>query len=501
MRLDFSDAHVLVVGDVMLDRWYAGHVRRVSPEAPVPVVTVDDEHESLGGAANVAANVVGLGARCSLAGVAGTDMGRERLQALLEAQGIEGALVEAIRPTTTKTRVLGDRQQVVRLDVEDGGFIDPPTEDTLLHAIAPMLPRVDAVILSDYGKGVCTRGVCARVIEWAVSRRCPVLVDPKTTDWTRYTGATLVTPNFREFRDVVGRTVDDDDAAIEACTAEVLDRFGVGGLLVTRSARGMTLAEGGRHHHIRARALEVFDVTGAGDTVIATLGTSLALGMPPLEAASMANRAAGVVVGRAGSVPVTRAALEEVAHGEGLEANVLPLEPLLERVEHERGRGRRIVFTNGCFDVLHRGHLTYLRAARELGDVLVVGLNSDASVTRLKGSDRPINPEADRAVMLGALGFVDYVTVFGEDTPAALLARLRPDVLVKGADYRVEEVAGREHAGEVVLIDVVEGYSSTAAIERLRWAGARGETPPGETPPGETPEGGAPEGEAPEGEP
>ena len=474
MSLDFSDAHVLVVGDVMLDRWYTGRVRRVSPEAPVPVVTVDDEHESLGGAGNVAANITGLGARCTLAGVAGDDANRLRLQALLHGRGIAAPLVVTDRPTTTKTRVVGDRQQVVRLDVERGSFIDAHAEDAILDAIQPALASVDAVILSDYGKGVCTRGLCTRLIEWAVSRGRPILVDPKTTDWTRYTGATLVTPNFKELCEVLGRAVDNEDAAIEACTGELIERFGVGGLLVTRSSRGMTLAQGGEHHHIRAQALEVFDVTGAGDTVIATLGTSLALGMEPARAAALANRAAGIVVARAGSVPVTVADLEDADAERALDAKVMPREALLSRLAHERSRGRRIVFTNGCFDVLHRGHLTYLRAARKLGDVLVVGLNSDDSVRRLKGPVRPINPQEDRALMLAALGFVDYVTVFDEDTPEALLAQVRPEVLAKGADYRLEEVAGRQHAGEVVLVELVEGYSSTQAIARMEAAAAGG---------------------------
>ncbi|MEM6995663.1 MAG: bifunctional D-glycero-beta-D-manno-heptose-7-phosphate kinase/D-glycero-beta-D-manno-heptose 1-phosphate adenylyltransferase HldE [Myxococcota bacterium] len=468
MSLDFAAAHVLVVGDIMLDRWFHGRVRRISPEAPVPVVQVQREHESLGGSANVAANIAGLGARCTLAGMVGRDAGQQRLRSLLAAQHIETALVETDRPTTTKARVLGDHQQVVRLDFEESGAFEGTQGDALLAACRPVLDEAGLLILSDYGKGVCTPAVCQALIEAAKERGVPVLVDPKTTDWSRYAGATLVTPNFKELCEVLGRSIANDDREVEAHAPALIERFGLKGVLVTRSEQGMTLMRGQEALHIGTEARDVFDVTGAGDTVIGTLGTALAASVAMPDAVRLANRAAGVVVARAGSVPITLGALQDAAHDIGVGNELAPRETLLARLDRERARGRSIVFTNGCFDVLHRGHLTYLRKAKALGDRLVVAINTDASVRRLKGPKRPVNAEGDRALMLASLAFVDYVCAFDEDTPADLIAAVKPDVLVKGGDYRLEEVVGREHAGKVVLIDFVDGYSSSAIIDRMK---------------------------------
>lgn len=474
----FAEAHVLVVGDVMLDRWFIGKVGRISPEAPVPVVQVRDERESLGGAANVAANVVGLGARCTLIGAVGQDAAGDRLKALLEGIGVTAPLAVADRPTTTKARIIGDRQQVVRLDFEHSGPLRAEEEAALLEVVEAHLHGASAVIVSDYGKGVCTEAVCQGVISAARARGVPVLVDPKTTDWGRYRGATLVTPNFKEFNEVLGDPVPNEDAIIEGRTAGLIERHALAGVLVTRSEKGMTLAHpslDGGHLHIHTEAREVFDVSGAGDTVIGTLGTALAAGRALPEAVRLANRAAGLVVARAGTVPIDYDTLAESFAPEG-EGGVLPLDGLLKQLEEARARSQRVVFTNGCFDVLHRGHLTYLRKARALGDLLVVGLNSDDSVRRLKGPERPINCAADRALMLASLAFVDYVCVFEDDTPAALIEAVRPDTLVKGGDYTLEQVVGREHAGKVVLIDFVNGYSTTTLIERMT-SGPRGGQP------------------------
>ena len=468
MSLDFSNAHVLVVGDVMLDRWFHGRVRRISPEAPVPVVQVQREHESLGGAGNVAANITGLGARCTLAGMVGSDGAHTRLESLLKTQGIEAALVETDRQTTTKARVLGDHQQVVRLDFEEAGPFPAADGGRLLSTIEPTLQACGLVILSDYGKGVCTPEVCQGLIARANAKGVPILVDPKTTDWSRYQGATLVTPNFKELCEVLGRSLPNEDQAIEEHAPQLISRFGLKGLLVTRSERGMTLMQGTDVLHIGTEARDVYDVTGAGDTVIGTLGTALASGFTLADAVRLANRAAGVVVARAGSVSITRGALQDASADLGVGTPLEALETLLAKLDRDRARGRRIVFTNGCFDVLHRGHLTYLKKARSLGDRLVIGLNSDDSTRRLKGEGRPVNNLADRALMLSSLAFVDYVCAFDEDTPAELIAAVKPDVLVKGGDYRLEEVVGREHAGEVVLVDFVTGYSSTAVIEKMK---------------------------------
>jgi D-beta-D-heptose 7-phosphate kinase/D-beta-D-heptose 1-phosphate adenosyltransferase len=468
VSLDFSDAHVLVVGDVMLDRWFRGKVRRISPEAPVPVVHVGREDMSLGGAANVAANIAGLGAKCTLAGMVGRDSARDRMKTLLGGQSIDAALIETGRPTTTKVRVVGEHQQMVRLDFEETGGFDDAVEAELIAACNEVLPKVSLVILSDYGKGVCTPVVCAALIAAAKQRGVPILVDPKTTDWTRYDGATLVTPNFKEFCEVLGEGVANEDQVIIDRAPEVMARFGLEGMLVTRSERGMSLVDPSGNMHVRTEAREVFDVTGAGDTVIGTLGTAIAAGFSRPDAVRLANRAAGVVVGRAGSVPITLGALEDAAHDIGMGFGLESRESLLSRLDWERERGRTIVFTNGCFDILHRGHLTYLRKAKALGDRLVVAINSDDSVRRLKGEDRPLNNQADRALMLSSLSFVDFVCVFEEDTPAELIAAVKPDVLVKGGDYKLEDVVGRDDAKDVVLIDFVDGYSTTGLIDRLK---------------------------------
>ena len=458
----------VVVGDVMLDRWFHGRVKRISPEAPVPVVNVEREDASVGGAANVAANLVGLGARCTVAGMVGNDEAQRTLQRLLEAGSIEMVLVPTERRTTTKTRVLGGNQQVVRLDFEATGPFGEAADATLLAACAEAMPQAELLILSDYGKGVCSANLCATLIKAAHRHGAPALVDPKTRDWSRYAGATLVTPNLRELCEVVGGEVADDDEAIERHARPLLDRFALGALLVTRSGRGMTLLGADTVHHVRSEAREVFDVTGAGDTVVATVGAGLAAGMTLADAADLANRAAGVVVGRAGTVPITldslRDAVLELPDAEGMPGQ----RTVLDAIARDRRAGHPIVFTNGCFDVLHRGHLEYLRRAKALGGRLVVAINSDASVRQLKGPGRPIVEEADRALMLSSLACVDYVCSFEEPTPAALIAAVAPDVLVKGGDYTLEQVVGREHAGRVVLVDFVEGYSSSAIIGRMK---------------------------------
>jgi len=464
----FHNSQVLVVGDVMLDQYLNAEVRRISPEAPVPVALVRGSHETLGGAANVAANIVGLGARCLLAGYVGPDAHRKTLLERMDKSGIRFVGVDGSKPTIAKVRVLGGNQQMMRLDYEEAGPYALDEEDRLLARIRADLPDCGAVVLSDYGKGACSARVCQSVILWANERGIPVLVDPKTTDWGRYQGAYLVTPNLKEFNEVLGRELLNQDEAIAAHAAPLLDRFALGHLLVTRSEKGMTLFGPGSALHVHTEAREVFDVSGAGDTVIGTLAAALAASLSLEQAVALANSAAGIVVGKAGTVPISWLELQAtLRRRDGGESKILSSSELREIIAAEQAAGHRVIFTNGCFDILHRGHLSYLREARALGHRLVVGLNSDASVQRLKGPTRPVHTEQDRALMLVALEFVDFVVLFGEDTPERLLSELRPDILVKGGDYRPETVLGREFVHEVRILPFVDGYSTTNTIARM----------------------------------
>jgi D-beta-D-heptose 7-phosphate kinase/D-beta-D-heptose 1-phosphate adenosyltransferase len=471
---DFSPARVLVLGDLMLDRYWQGSTARISPEAPVPVVSIEEQSARIGGAGNVAMNVTSLGASARLFGVIGTDEQGRELAGLLAATGIqEHCLRLAGIPTTTKLRVLSLHQQLIRLDFEQPHHdleLDP-----LLADYRASLAEVDVVILSDYGKGVLAQP--RAFIEAARAQGRPVLVDPKREDFSDYAGATLLTPNRREFEAVVGPWR--DDAQLEERARAVISRQGLEALLITRGGEGMTLVPGqGPARHFPAHAREVYDVTGAGDTVIATVATALGSGLPLEQAVEIAGKAAAIVVGRVGTSSVT---VEDLARwerdddrrpaGSGSAGKLLTESALLEQVDRWRAQGRRLVFTNGCFDVLHSGHVQYLEQAAALGDVLIVAVNSDDSVRRLKGASRPVNRLRDRMRLLAGLASVDAVVAFEEDTPERLVCAIGPDILAKGGDYRVEQIAGRQCAGEVKLIDFVEGQSTTAILQRIREPG------------------------------
>jgi D-beta-D-heptose 7-phosphate kinase/D-beta-D-heptose 1-phosphate adenosyltransferase len=480
VRAGFGGGRLLVVGDLMLDRYLWGDVRRISPEAPVPVLRLARETEVAGGAANVARNLVGLGLRVAIGGVAGTDAAGERLRALLAADGVEtGAVVDAAdRPTTTKTRVVGNHQQMLRIDAEVTDPIGLRVQDRLFAAVAQELEQVRALVLSDYAKGVLGGALCGRLIAAARSRGIPVLVDPKGADFDRYRGATLMTPNRAELALATGRPVDDLDGLLEAAARE-RGLLGVELLVLTLGELGLAIAGPDRGDaavlRIPAVAREVFDVSGAGDTVIATIAAAMSVGLDALDAAHLANLAAGVVVGRVGTAAVTAADLQAAIGDErALEqaAKVCGLDAALVRVTEWRARGERVVFTNGCFDLLHVGHVSYLERAKRYGQRLVVGLNTDRSVRELKGPDRPVIGEADRARVLAALAAVDAVVLFDEPTPLRLIKALRPDVLAKGADYRPDQVVGaaevRSWGGQLVLIDLVDDRSTSAIVGRLK---------------------------------
>jgi len=464
--------HVWVVGDVMLDEYVTGAVERISPEAPVPVVRAHATEHRLGGAANVARQIAALGARVTLAGVIGEDEAAARLLRLCAADRIETRplLRLAGRQTTRKLRVLGHSQQLLRLDWED---VEPCTPELTAQMIARLTEgsRPDAIILSDYAKGVLTPAAIAGISR--LRDGAPLVVDPKHRDFTRYRAATTVTPNLRELEAAVGRPLDvDDPAAIARAAREQLALAELPSMVVTLGNRGMlAVPADGPEIQVPASQREVYDVTGAGDTAIAVLTLSLAAGATLTEAAQLANAAAGVSVGQVGAVAVSAAHIRDAlaAHPDG---KLLSREELAARAAAWRTAGKRIVFSNGCFDLLHAGHLALLGHAAKLGDILVLAINSDASVRRLKGPERPLVPQAERAALLAALTFVDAVTIFDEDTPLAVLQAVRPDVLVKGGDYRLSEVVGRElveaAGGRVELVPLTPEKSTTSLVERIR---------------------------------
>lgn len=466
----FHAARVLVAGDIMLDRYWHGVTSRISPEAPVPVVHIGEAEERVGGAGNVALNVAALGAAATLLGYRGADDAGESLEGLLAQGGVNGFLDQpAGTRTITKLRVISRHQQLIRLDFEDG--FHHASAERLLTGFARALESHAVVVLSDYGKG--TLREAQGMIRLARQAGKTILVDPKGNDFAPYRDATAITPNQGEFEAVVGRCEDDEQLVERGLN--LLDGLRLEALLITRGEKGMTLLRrDAAPLHLPTHAREVFDVTGAGDTVISTLAAALAAGCPWPEATQLANVAAGVVVGKLGTATVSVAELAEALHGpRARHHGGVSLEELLLLVQQARAAGEKIVLTNGCFDILHAGHVHYLQQARELGDRLVVLVNSDASVRRLKGESRPVNPLEQRMAVLAALECVDWVAPFDADTPREAICRILPDVLVKGGDYaRISDIAGSDcvlaNGGEVRLLDFVEGHSTTRLIEAIR---------------------------------
>jgi D-beta-D-heptose 7-phosphate kinase/D-beta-D-heptose 1-phosphate adenosyltransferase len=469
-------AWALVIGDLMLDRYLWGEVERISPEAPVPVVRLNKETESAGGAANVAANLAGLGIRTRIIGYVGQDDHGARLEQAIRAQGIEtqGLLRARHHPTIAKTRIIGGHQQMLRLDQEAREPYLAEDAQALLHLTHQQLAEQPAVvILSDYAKGVLTPEFCLRVITAAKQLGIPVLVDPKGKDYSKYRGATALTPNKKETAEACNVDSHDSTALLQAATA-LRTQLQLDFLAVTRSEEGISLIEAQQVEHIPAMAKQVFDVSGAGDTVIATLAAGMMAGLPVKDALHLANLAAGIVVGKVGTVPVSKEELVAALVSEdGVEQadKICDMPQLRSRIAAWRARNERIVFTNGCFDLLHAGHVTYLEQARKLGDRLVLGLNTDASIRRIKGETRPVIHEADRARVLAALEAIDAVILFDEDTPLALIKAIQPDVLAKGSDYTEGQVVGAQEVkswgGKVALVDLVPGRSTSKIIAKI----------------------------------
>ncbi|OQX28702.1 MAG: hypothetical protein B0D92_07555 [Spirochaeta sp. LUC14_002_19_P3] len=448
----------LLVGDIMLDSYIFGDVRRVSPEAPVPVLAVERREDRPGGAGNAAVNLAGLNADVTLVGFTGGDAAEKTLRFQFDSVGITLAAVRWERATISKTRLLSGRQQLVRFDEENP--LPPKREESaaLEAAVRGMdFSEFDGVLLSDYGKGVCSAEVCAAIMEKSRAAGIPVVVDPKGSDWEKYHGALLAAPNVKELGDALGQEMINDDAEIVAAGKILRCRCGLEYLAITRSEKGITLLAEGKGQHFPTEAREVYDVSGAGDTVAACLLRFFTAPMPMKDAVPLANLAAGIVVGFTGTHPINAHLLLERCESS-----------LPSSWEGVRGRGGKVVFTNGCFDILHPGHADYLRKAADLGDYLIVGLNSDASIQRIKGAGRPVNDQQTRKMMLEALSCVNEVVIFEEDTPLELIRRIRPDILVKGGDYKPEDIVGREHAGRTESIPFVEGYSTTELINRIR---------------------------------
>ena len=465
---DMSTGNVTVIGDVMLDRFWSGASRRVSPEAPVPVVSVTGEEDRAGGAGNVAVNLAELGLSVSLVGLCGEDEHARALRACVEAAGVRWNVMPCPAETIVKLRVLSRNQQLLRMDFEES--LASHANDLFVRYAKQHLADADLVVFSDYAKG--SLALVQPLLTHCRELNKTTLVDPKGLDFERYRGASLLTPNLAEFEAIVG-PCDTDEILLERAEA-LRASLDLDGILVTRSEAGMTLVQAGQPPaQFSASAREVFDVTGAGDTVIAVMAGCLSAGLAMRDAAHFANHAAGVVVAKLGTASVSPEELLTAVYAApaGTASNILA-ETSLEYVLNDlRAAGQRIVMTNGCFDLIHPGHVRYLQQARALGDVLVVAVNDDDSVRRLKGESRPVNTLDDRMAVLAALSAVDYVVSFPDYTPERLIETFAPDVLVKGGDYAVEQIAGHEsvlaRGGEVRVLNFVDGHSTSRLIERI----------------------------------
>lgn len=464
----FQNAKVLVVGDVMLDRYWKGVSNRISPEAPVPVVKVADKEDRAGGAANVALNIAALGAPVTIIGVTGDDEAALELQKSLHNSFITtDFVISKTHPTITKLRVISRGQQLIRLDFEEG--FQNIDQAPILAKIRDNIKKANVMICSDYGKGALFS--VARMIEIARNANVPVLIDPKGTDFEKYRGASLLTPNMSEFEAVAGKVTSEEDLVNKGLA--LLAKYGIEALLVTRSENGMTLIRPGFEAvTLPTEAKEVYDVTGAGDTVIGTLAASIASGASLLEACAIANKAAGIVVGKIGTSTVSPSELAVTLTKQHYPTSgIVTKEELLQLVRTAKLAHETIVMTNGCFDILHSGHIQYLNEAKALGDRLVVAVNTDASVSRLKGSSRPINTLQERMEVLAGLKAVDWVVPFGEDTPRDLIAQVLPNILVKGGDYQAHDVAGYKevtaNSGKVIILSFKDGCSTTNVVKKI----------------------------------
>jgi len=463
--------NILVIGDLMIDHYLWGDAERISPEAPVQVVDIARETSVLGGAGNVINNLISLGASVNVASVVGDDEIAKELTIMLKSIGVktEGLITQKGRKTSKKSRVIAANQQILRYDNESKETISDASVEKIIEAIDKDLFVTDMIILSDYGKGVISDELSQAVITLAKVKGIRVLVDPKGTDYSKYRGAHMLTPNKKEASEATGIRIV-DDATLEAALLSLKEQCDLERSMITLSEDGIAIFDG-EVKRFPTVAQEVFDVTGAGDTVIASIAFALSAGLSIEETARFANLAAGVVVGKIGSATVTLDEIEiyeSKLHQSSSDAHIKTFEEIDRIVKRAKEHGQRVVFTNGCFDILHVGHVKYLQEAKSFGDILIVGLNSDASVRELKGPTRPVNTEDDRAYILAALDAVDYVVKFSDDTPHDLIKMIAPDVLVKGGDYEGKKVVGTEFAKVLKLVAFVDGKSTTKTIEKIQ---------------------------------
>lgn len=466
-------APILVVGDVMVDEYVMGDVERISPESPVPVLVARDRLRRLGGAGNVVRNLVTMGAKVALFATVGQDNPGRWFKRNCEEVGVDTFWIkdDNTRPTTMKTRVVARNQQIVRIDEELVTPISSAMEASIIEDIKSVVPQVKAAVVSDYGKGFLTYNVLNALLNTARKDGVPVLVDPKGMDYSRYKGATYITPNVREASLASGIDIRDGSLLVTAGQT-LIEQVNAEGIVITRGKDGITLVTRKKHQDFPVKPVEIVDVTGAGDTVISTLALATASGLPIEHAILLANLAASLVVARFGAASVTPSEMLECLREQSLNNKRQNLADIDATLRRHRMQGQKVVFTNGCFDLFHAGHLATLRRAAELGDVLVVGINSDKSTRSIKGPDRPIVPEAQRVEMIAALGFVDYVLLFDEETPLNLIKAIRPDVLVKGEDWRGKPVVGEDvvtaRGGRVEFVKLLAGLSTTDIINRIR---------------------------------
>lgn len=460
---------ILVIGDLMIDHYLWGECDRISPEAPVAVVDIRSENKRLGGAGNVMANLKALDCDVGVMSVVGDDDSGKEIVSMLKNMGvkIEKIAKEKERKSAHKTRIMAVHQQVIRFDKESKDDILESSKNELLNSLKNIIKHYDAVLLSDYAKGVLRDDFCKQIIKIANENSKFILIDPKGSDYSKYQNATLLTPNLKEAMQALKMKID-DEPSLKLALKRLKDELNLRYSIITLSERGIALYNNDEVKIIPAIAKEVFDVTGAGDTVLATLGYALSNKMDIVSAISLANKAAAVVVGKVGSATASLDEIEKYSKSSSsanLEEKIKSLDEICQILKNN---DKKVVFTNGCFDILHAGHIKYLNKAKKLGDILIIGLNSDSSVKRLKGKTRPINSQNSRALLLSALEFVDFVVIFDEDTPLNLIEKIRPDILVKGADYAGKEVVGSNIAKEVVLVEFEDGFSTTNIINKIK---------------------------------